>query len=240
MALAVGAALIAGFVYTENRVVQPITPLRLFASASRSSAHAGRLVMVAGFMGMMFFLTQYMQEVLHYGPLETGVAYLPMTAATFASSQLTARVLADRFSTRTLLITSFGLAAAGLFWLTGLDAHTPYLSLLGPFILVGAGGGMAFLSLTTAALHGVHPEDAGAASGLVNTSQQLGGTVGLAVMVAVFGAATQGAAPSAASFAHGMSVTVFVAGLLIVAGGVLMAVTQGQRSATATEAVRVR
>ncbi|NED61111.1 MFS transporter, partial [Streptomyces sp. SID10244] len=79
VALIIGFAFLIGFVYTESLAPQPITPLRLFASVSRSSAHLGRLVMVAGFMGIMFFLTQYLQEVLHYGPLETGVAYLPMT-----------------------------------------------------------------------------------------------------------------------------------------------------------------
>ncbi|ROZ98057.1 MFS transporter [Gordonia sp. OPL2] len=229
VALVVGGTLLVAFVVTETRAAAPITPLRLFASVPRSSAHVGRLVMVAGFMGMMFFLTQYMQEVLHYGPLETGLAYLPMTAATFASSQITARILVSRFSNRTLLLAAFSAAAAGLFWLSTLDAHTAYASLVGPFILVGAGGGMAFLSLTTAALRGVHPDDAGAASGVVNTAQQLGGTVGLAIMVAVFGAATRGLPSSSDAFAHGMTVTVLVAGSLLVAGGVLMAVTQGER-----------
>ncbi|MDL9947038.1 MFS transporter [Gordonia sp. ABSL11-1] len=229
VALTVGAALLVAFVLTETRAAAPITPLRLFASVPRSSAHAGRLVMVAGFMGMMFFLTQYMQEVLHYGPLETGLAYLPMTAATFASSQITARILVSRFSNRALLLAAFSAAAGGLFWLSALDAHTSYASLVGPFVLVGAGGGMAFLSLTTAALRGVHPDDAGAASGVVNTAQQLGGTVGLAIMVAVFGAATRGLPASSDTFAHGMTVTVLVAGSLLVAGGVLMAATQGER-----------
>ncbi|MGC5246750.1 MFS transporter [Gordonia sp. DT219] len=229
--LVLGALLIVGFVYAERNAAQPITPLRLFASLPRSAAFAGRLVMVAGFMGMMFFLTQYMQEVLHYGPLETGLAYLPMTAATFGASQLSARYLVTRLSTRTLLLIAFGAAAGGLFWLSTLDAHSAYLSLLGPFILVGAGGGMAFLSLTTASLRGVHPDDAGAASGLVNTAQQLGGTVGLAIMVAVFGAATRGLRPSDATFAHGMTVTVLTAAILLTAGGVLMALTQGERKA---------
>ena len=228
IALVAGAALLGAFVFAEDRAHQPITPLRLFASTPRSAAFAGRLVMVAGFMGMMFFLTQYMQEVLHYGPLETGLAYLPMTAATFGASQLSARVLVSRLSTRTLLLIAFGAAAAGLYWLSTLDAHTPYLSLLGPFILVGAGGGMAFLSLTTASLRGVDPQDAGAASGLVNTAQQLGGTVGLAIMVAVFGAATRGMPTSTITFAHGMTVTVLVAAILLTAGGVLMALTQGE------------
>ena len=81
--------------------------------------------MVAGFMGMMFFLTQYMQEVLHYGPLETGLAYLPMTAATFGASQLSARVLVPRLSTRTLLLIAFGAAAAGLYWLSTLSTLIP-------------------------------------------------------------------------------------------------------------------
>ncbi|MGC4933502.1 MFS transporter [Gordonia sp. DT30] len=229
--LVLGALLIVGFVYAERNAAQPITPLRLFASLPRSAAFAGRLVMVAGFMGMMFFLTQYMQEVLHYGPLETGLAYLPMTVATFGASQLSARYLVARLSTRTLLLIAFGAAAAGLFWLSTLNAHSAYLSLLGPFILVGAGGGMAFLSLTTASLRGVHPDDAGAASGLVNTAQQLGGTVGLAIMVAVFGAATRGLRPSDATFAHGMTVTVLTAAILLTAGGVLMALTQGERKA---------
>ncbi|GAA3711530.1 MFS transporter [Gordonia hankookensis] len=229
VALIIGFAFLIGFVYTESRAPQPITPLRLFASVSRSSAHLGRLVMVAGFMGIMFFLTQYLQEVLHYGPLETGVAYLPMTVATFAASQVTARILVGRFTTRALLITAFSVAAAGLFWLTTLDAQTPYLALLGPFVLIGAGGGTAFLSLTTAALRGVHPDDAGAASGLVNTAQQLGGTVGLAIMVAVFGAATRGLSPSTTTFAHGMTVTVLAAAILLTVGAVLMAITQGER-----------
>ena len=151
-----------------------------------------------------------------------------MTAATFGASQLSARVLVPRLSTRTLLLIAFGAAAAGLYWLSTLDAPTPYLSLLGPFILVGAGGGMAFLSLTTASLRGVDPQDAGAASGLVNTAQQLGGTVGLAIMVAVFGAPTRGMPTSTITFAHGMTVTVLVAAILLTAGGVLMALTQGE------------
>ena len=87
---------------------------------------------------------------------------------------------------------------------------------------------MAFLSLTTASLRGVDPQDAGAASGLVNTAQQLGGTVGLAIMVAVFGAATRGMPTSTITFAHGMTVTVLVAAILLTAGGVLMALTQGE------------
>ena len=229
--LVFGAALLGAFVYTESRVAQPITPLRLFASISRSAAYLGRLVMVAGFMGMMFFLTQFMRDVLHYSPLQAGLAYLPMTAATFLSSQISARYLAHRFSTRTLLIASFAAASVGLFWLSTIGVHASYGSLVGPFVLVGAGGGAAFLALTTAALAGVRPEDAGAASGLVNTAQQLGGTVGLAVMVAVFGAATHGRPPgSVTAFADGVSTTVLVSAILVLAGLVLMALTQGERN----------
>ncbi len=227
-ALLVGAALLVGFVVNERYAAEPITPLRLFANVSRSSAFAGRLVMVAGMMGMMFFLTQFMQDVMKFSPLMTGLAYLPMTAAVFSSTQLSARYLVGRFSRRMLLMVGFGLAAVGMLWLSGIDTSTSYASIVVPFILIGLGGGTSFLSLTTASLAGVAPEDSGAASGLVNTMQQLGGTLGLAVLVAVFGAAGGGAG-STHAFTAGTQTAFLVAGVILIAGMLLMFLTQGDR-----------
>jgi len=228
-ALAVGVALLVGFVVNERYAAEPITPLRLFANGSRSSAFAGRLVMVAGMMGMMFFLTQFMQDVMHFSPLTTGLAYLPMTAAVFSATQLSARYLVGRFSRRMLLMVGFGLAAVGMLWLSGIDAGTSYASIVVPFILIGFGGGTSFLSLTTASLAGVAPEDSGAASGLVNTMQQLGGTLGLAVLVAVFGAAG-GSTSSVHAFTAGTQTAFLVAGVILVGGMLLMFLTQGDKS----------
>ncbi|KQR98144.1 MFS transporter [Williamsia sp. Leaf354] len=236
VSLIVGVALLGAFVVAERRAAQPITPLRLFASVPRSASYAGRLVMVAGFMGMMFFLTQFLQDVLHYGPLQTGLAYLPMTASTFAATQFSARYASVRFSGRALLMVGFGLAIAGMLWLTQIHQGSSYLELIGPMILIGLGGGTSFLSLTTAALRGVAPADAGAASGMVNAMQQLGGTLGLAVLVTVFGSASAAAGGTPLhAFTAGVQQTFWASAILLGAGMVLMALTQGERRQRAVD-----
>jgi EmrB/QacA subfamily drug resistance transporter len=186
-AFAVGAALLAAFIVTETRAESPITPLRLFADRNRSSSYVARLLLVAGMMGMFFFLTQFLRGVLGYSDLKTGFAFLPLTTVVFISSQLSARVLVERFGPNRLMIAGITLSTLGMLWLTQLGAGSGYFSLIGPLLVFGTGNGLAFVPLTTTAIDGVAPEDAGAASGLVNVMQQLGGSLGLAVLVTVFG-----------------------------------------------------
>jgi EmrB/QacA subfamily drug resistance transporter len=193
-AFAVGAALLVAFVLTELRASSPITPLRLFADRNRSTSYLARLLMVAGMLGMFFFLTQFLQGTLGYSPLKTGFAFIPLTAMLFLASTLGARVLVERIASRALITGGITLSTGGLLWLTQLSETSNYLSVLGPLLLFGLGNGIAFVPLTTAALDGVAPEDAGAASGLVNVMQQLGGSLGLAVLVTVFGTASTNAA----------------------------------------------
>jgi fucose permease len=150
--------------------------------------------MVAGMLGMFFFLTQFLQGTLGYSPLKTGFAFIPLTAMLFLASTLSARVLVERIGSRALITGGITLSTGGLLWLTQLSETSNYLSVLGPLLLFGLGNGIAFVPLTTAALDGVAPEDAGAASGLVNVMQQLGGSLGLAVLVTVFGTASTSAA----------------------------------------------
>ncbi|WP_299571239.1 MFS transporter [uncultured Williamsia sp.] len=228
--IAVGVAALGGFVLAERRALQPITPLRIFADLGRSSAFAGRLFMVAGFVGMMFFLTRFMQGVLGFGPLTTGLAYLPMTMGTLVATQFSARWASTRIGPRPLLVLGFALAAGGTGWLTTIGPTSVYGDFVGATVLVGFGGGLAFFSLTTAALRDVHPEDAGAASGMVNAVQQLGGALGLAVLVSVFGAATHATGGSAADvFTGGVRATFWVSTGLLLAGMALMALTQPSR-----------
>lgn len=228
--LIVGVAALAAFVVAESRAAEPITPLRIFADRGRSSAYAGRLLMVAGFMGLMFFLTQFMQDVLGFGPLTTGLAYLPMTMGTLAATQFSARWASTRIGPRPLLLVGFAMAAAGTGWLTTIGPDSVYTDFVGAMVLVGVGGGLAFFSLTTAALRGVDPADAGAASGMVNAVQQLGGALGVAVLVSVFGAATHGTTGDAAAvFTTGVQATFWVSTGLLLAGMVLMALTQPWR-----------
>jgi EmrB/QacA subfamily drug resistance transporter len=190
---AIGVVFLARFVRTELRAPSPITPLRLFADRNRSTSYVARLLLVAGMMGMFFFLTQFLQNLLGYSPLKTGFAFLPLTAMLFAASTLSARVLVERVGRRALIAGGITLSTGGLLWLTQLSQASNYLSVLGPLLLFGFGNGTAFVPLTTAALDGVAPEDAGAASGLVNVMQQLGGSLGLAVLVTVFGTASSNA-----------------------------------------------
>jgi EmrB/QacA subfamily drug resistance transporter len=189
-----GAALLAAFVVVELRAPAPITPLRLFADVRRVSSYLARICQFAGMMGMFFFLTQFLRGVLGYSDLVTGFAFLPLTVVVFLASQLSARVLVDRVGAHRIMVVGITFSTLGMLWLTQLGEHSNYFELVGPLMVFGLGNGLAFVPLTTTSLDGVAPADAGAASGLVNVMQQLGGSLGLAVLVTVFGAASRSAA----------------------------------------------
>jgi EmrB/QacA subfamily drug resistance transporter len=191
---ALGLLLLAAFVFTELRAESPITPLRLFADRNRSSAYLARLFLVAGMFGMFFFLTQFLRGVLGYSNLETGFAFLPLTVAVFSMSQLSARYLVARLGAHRLMIIGVALSTLGMLGMTQLSESSNYFALLIPLVVFGTGNGLAFVPLTTTALDGVSAADAGAASGLVNVMQQVGGSLGLAVLVTVFGTASADAA----------------------------------------------
>ncbi len=212
-AFAAGVVLLASFVLVERRATAPITPLELFADRTRTGAYLARLLMFAAMMGMFFFLTQFLQGTLGYGPIRTGLAFLPVTVVLFASSQASARVLVERMGPRPVMVVGAILSTASMLWLTRLSATSGYLGVLGPLVLLGLGNGSAFVPLTSAGLHAVEPRHAGAASGLVNVAQQLGGSLGLAVLVTVFGGASRRAAESAGAGAGADTTThMFVAG----------------------------
>ena len=141
--------------------------------------------------GMFFFLTQFLQDVLGFGALRAGIAFLPMTVLLFAVSRLAPRLI-PRVGGWRLMMLGMIPVIAGMAWLSRVSPDTTYWSgVFGPMVLLGAGMGVVFVPLTTASLAGVAPQDSGAASSMVNVMQQLGGSVGLAVLVAVFGTATR-------------------------------------------------
>jgi predicted MFS family arabinose efflux permease len=207
-----GAALIAAFVKIEANAAEPILPLRVLANQTRAAANGARGLGYAGMYGMVFFLSQFLQDVQGRSALVTGLAFLPTPMTVFLSSQLTSRVLIRRLPVKAIMILGSMLSAGGLALLTQLHAGTSYAEILCALVLIGAGMGTTFVSLTTAALHGVAPADAGAASGLINVMQQLGAALGLAVLVTVFdsvtnvGAATSGLS-AAGSVVQGIDVT---------------------------------
>jgi EmrB/QacA subfamily drug resistance transporter len=207
------AVLLTLFVITETRARQPITPLRLFTDVSRTGSFIARLLLIAGMFGMFFFLTQFLQTIMGFSPLRAGVAFLPMTVALFAVSRLAPRLM-PLLGPKPLMITGMVPAIASMAWLSRVSLDTGYWSgIFGPMLLVGLGMGLVFVPLTTASLAGVPAADSGAASGLVNMLQLVGGALGLGVLVAVYGTAS-GHAVSPHAVTHGIGAAFGFAALL--------------------------
>jgi predicted MFS family arabinose efflux permease len=183
-ALAVGVALLVGLVVNEARAEQPIMPLRLFASRERCGAYAARMLYLGAMIGFFYFTTQLMQDGLGFTPLQAGLGFLPMTLVNFAVAMAIPR-LSTRVPNSVLLTAGTAVTLAGMVWLSRAGIEDYVVSVAMPMLLVGAGQGLAFAPLTNAGLPGVAPEDAGAASGLVNTAHQLGMALGLGILVAM-------------------------------------------------------
>ncbi len=207
--LALGVISLAAFVWIEARAKEPITPLRLFASRMRSGAYLGRLLLLCGNYPIFFFIPQFLQHVLHFDALEAGFAIMPFTVVQFAMMYAMPS-LVTRFGNAKVLIAGLGIAIAGTSWLSFISADSSFFpDLFFPLIVMGGGAGMIFQPFTTLGLSGVDAKDAGAASGLVNVAHQTGASLGLAVLISVFEAVNRGAAPSTASFAHAISISIW-------------------------------
>jgi EmrB/QacA subfamily drug resistance transporter len=230
-----GAVLLGAFVVIETAARTPITPLRLFADRDRSLSYGARLLLMGGMFGVFFFLTQFLQDVLGYSPLLTGLAFLPLTAGLFLASQLSARVLLPLVGPRLLMVGGLGLSTVGVGLLSQLSQHSGYPLILTGLLLFGFGNGFAFVPLTTVALAGVEAADAGAASGLVNVMQQIGGSLGLAVLVTVFGTAARsaGAGNGAHTFVVGADQAFVIAAVMLAAAVAITGLVRGGRG-TAT------
>jgi EmrB/QacA subfamily drug resistance transporter len=225
-----GIALLAAFVITELRADQPITPLRLFASRERSGAYAARILVVSGMYAMFFFVSQYFQGARGFTPLQAGAAFLPMTLLVFSMVQVVPRLVPRVGNTR-LLAAGLAIGLAGMLWLSQIGADTPYFPQIAiPLLLLGMGMGTALTPLTSAGISGVAPDDAGAASGLVNTAHQLGGALGISVLVSVFTAA--GGEDSVHALPHAVS-SVLTGSAVFVALSLLVVVVVIARPARA-------
>ncbi|MFH8529011.1 MFS transporter [Streptomyces tendae] len=195
----VGAVvLLAAFVLIESRTSQPIIPLRLFASRNRSGIYALGVAMMGSLIGMFFFLTLFFQNVLAYSPLKTGMAFLPLSVSIIIVSGVMTQLI-PKIGQRLPLVAGTVLITAALLWLSAISTDSAYLSdLLGPMLLYGFGAGMVFMPMTMVGVSGVEMRDTGAASGLLNATQQMGGSLSLAVIITVYGAATSDATGGAA------------------------------------------
>ncbi|WP_407669465.1 MFS transporter [Nocardia cyriacigeorgica] len=178
-----GAALLAVFVRLETRVANPLLPLRVVLDRTRGGSFLTVFVMGIGMFAIFLFLTYYMQLTLGYSPITTGVAFLPMVAAMIVSSTTTPSLLLPKLGPKIVVSAGFLIAAAGMAWLTRIGLDTGYTTHILPgLILMGLGLGGAMATAFQGATAGVHHEDAGVASATINTSQQVGGSIGTALL----------------------------------------------------------
>jgi EmrB/QacA subfamily drug resistance transporter len=225
ISLVAGALLLATFLLIETRTAQPLLPLRLFADRDRAAAYAGMFLGPMVGMSMFFFLTQYLQEVHRLTALRTGFAFLPLAVMVFVFSRLTPRLLA-RFGPKTMAPTGTAALVAAVAVLTQVTTDTGYFPLLlVAMLLMGAGMGMAFSPLNVVIMGNVAPQDAGAAGGALQTVQQTGGSLGLAILVTIFGTVTRHATGSPAHIMVTGMTDAFIASAIIASLAFTVALT---------------
>ena len=223
---ALATILVVSFVMIERRSSDPLVPLRIFADRSLSAADGSFLLVAAGLFGTFFFCTLYLQQVLGYSALQTGLAFLPLSLALIVASAGASRVV-DRLTPKPVLVTGLLIASGGFVFLTQLSGYGDYAAHVLPATLIlGFGLGMSFVPATIAATTGVAPEDSGLASGLLNTTQEVGGSLGLAVLSTI--ATTRTASALAAGVAVPVALTrgftsAFIVSALLCAAGAVVA-----------------
>ena len=232
-------ALLAGFVLRQRTARHPLMPLRVFASRIVTGANLVQVFGTAGMFGMFFLGSLYLREILHYDPLQIGLAFLPVAVVMGTLSVRYTDRLALRFGARPVMLTGLGLIAAGLALFAIAPASgSAYLPHIFPVaLLVGAGSGLCFPALMTLAMSGATDQDAGLASGLVNTTGQIGGALGLAVLATVSAARTSALAAQhqtpAVALTGGYHLAFWIAcGLVVAAAGVTVTLLRPQPAKT--------
>ncbi len=199
--LLAGFALLTTFVVLQTRVAHPLLPLRVLLDRNRAGAFLAVFMAGIGMFGIFLFLTYYLQQNLGFSPVLSGVAFLPMIGAVMITGTSGTTVLLPRFGPRPLIGLGLLTAAAGMFWLTGLTVHSAYAAdVLPPLVLIGLGLGLSMSPSMATATSGVEARDAGVASATVNTAQQVGGSIGTALLSTIAASATT-------SYLHGKSTT---------------------------------
>jgi EmrB/QacA subfamily drug resistance transporter len=181
--LVAGGVLLTLFAWLQTRVAHPLLPLRVLLDRNRGGSYLAVFVSGAGMFGVFLFLTYYAQATLHYSPTKTGLAFLPMVAALMVSATASTSVLIPRVGPKPLVTAGMVVSAAGMAWLTWLDLDSTYVAhIMPPLVVLGIGFGLIMAPAMSGGTLGVEPSDAGVASATVNTSQQIGGSIGTALL----------------------------------------------------------
>jgi EmrB/QacA subfamily drug resistance transporter len=220
ISLAAGAALIIGFVAYELKTDEPMLPMQFFAKRSFAVTQVVSISMYFGMFGSIFFMSQYMQNVLHNTPFHAGLKLLVWTGATMVVSPL-AGVFSERFGSRPFMVAGLGLQATALAWLAGMvSPDQSYASMIAPFILAGSGMALVFAPSANAVLASVKASQTGQASGATNALRELGGVLGIAVLATVF--TSHGSYTTPQHYIDGLQPAMYV-GAAVLAFGALTA-----------------
>jgi EmrB/QacA subfamily drug resistance transporter len=235
--LAAGVLLLALFAAIEARSAHPLLPLRVLADRNRGAALLSIVIAAASMFGVFLFLSYYLQLIRGYSPIKTGLAFLPMSLVLVATSTIAAAKLRSRMGPRPLVVTGMGLAAASMAYLTRLGVHSAYaIDILPALIALGIGLGLVFSTALNSATFGVEARDAGVASATVNTMQQVGGSVGTALLSTVAASATAGVGAAAA--VHGYTTAFEWSAVMFVIGAIVPALLFSRVPATADSTAR--
>ena len=236
---AVALALLAAFVWRESSAATPLLPLRILRSRNVAGANLVQALLVSGALGMFFLAVLYLQRVLGFDALATGVAFLPVSLAIGALSLGFSPRLNLRFGARAVLVPGMTLVALGLAWLTRAPVDGSYaVDVLPAMLLLGVGAGLSFPALMTLAMSGASDADAGLASGLVNTTMQVGGALGIAVLATLSSSRTDSLRAAGSDAAHALTGgyhLAFTVSAVLVAAGAVIAATVLRREARARE-----
>jgi len=239
---ALSIVLLIAFLVREAMAKQPLVPLRIFRSRNVSGANAIQALAIAGMFGVFFMGSLYLERVLGYDALEIGLAFLPTTILMGILSLRYSETLITRFGARTTLVPGLVLVAAGLAWFTQAPVDGDYwVHVMPVMVLMGIGSGISFPALMTLSMSGATPEDAGLASGLVNTTVQVGAALGLAVLATLSASRTEALADGGASTASALTggyQLAFIVGASLVGLALIVALTvlQPERKAQARAA----
>jgi EmrB/QacA subfamily drug resistance transporter len=238
--LTLAAVSLVAFVVNERRVANPLVPMSILRVKGVAVADATQLVTAAGFLPMFFFLTLYMQTVLDYSPIQTGIAYLPLTAGFIVASSISSQLFA-RVGTKPVIVVGAVIASGGLYLLSGIPVDGSYVSDVLPGMLIASIGlGGVFVGATTAANAGISQDKAGLAAGLLNTGTQLGGALGLAIFSALATERTTsvlqtGQSTVAHAATEGYQLALLVGAFFVLAAGAVALLGRTGRPSTAVE-----
>jgi predicted MFS family arabinose efflux permease len=240
--LVAGAVLLAGFVLSQLRSANPLLPLRVVLDRNRGGAYLAIFTVGVGMFGVFLFLTYYLQQTLGFSAVKSGLAFLPLTGAVIVMAQIGTNVLTRRIGPRWIVGPGLVIAAVGMWMLTGLDLTSSYANNVLPGLLVfGAGLGLVFSGAMSNATARVDRADAGVASAMVNVGQQVGGSIGTALLNTIAATAATNYvgshAPSpqlpALAAMHGYHVAFLTSGSILLAGGILAGLAMRSRPAKA-------